>query len=149
MLCHAETFTLYRIINSFKSVSLLYFIQQNEEINQAACDLAKGVAQEGGVYCAGSICQTASLYTEGAGKQRIQKRFEEQIQIFLRNDMDLLIAEVRYDLLQAVELVYSCLILAAARSSYLTDANFATGFEGELKNSACHFWTAISSAKKG
>ncbi|KAK2560387.1 Betaine--homocysteine S-methyltransferase 1 [Acropora cervicornis] len=66
---------------------------QNEEINQAACDLAKGVAQEGGVYCAGSICQTASLYAEGAGKECVQKRFEEQIQIFLRNDMDLLIAE--------------------------------------------------------
>lgn len=55
------------------------------------------MAQEGGVYCAGSICQTASLYAEGAGKECIQKRFEEQIQIFLKNDMDLLIAEVRDD----------------------------------------------------
>jgi len=52
------------------------------------------VAQEEGVFCAGSICQTATLYIEGAGKERIQKRFEEQIQIFLKNDMDLLIAEV-------------------------------------------------------
>ena len=55
------------------------------------------MAQEGGVYCAGSICQTASLYAEGAGKECVQKRFEEQIQIFLRNDVDLLIAEVRHD----------------------------------------------------
>ena len=46
------------------------------------------------MFCAGSICQTATLYIEGAGKQRIQKRFDEQIQIFLKNDMDLLIAEV-------------------------------------------------------
>ncbi|KAL9957818.1 hypothetical protein ACROYT_G034766 [Oculina patagonica] len=67
--------------------------EQNEEINQAACDLAKGVAQEGGVYSAGSICQTAKLYTQGVGKEQIQKRFEQQIEIFLRNDLDLLIAE--------------------------------------------------------
>lgn len=69
-------------------------LQQNEEINQSACDLAKGVAQEGGVYSAGSICQTAKLYTQGAGKEHIQKRFEQQIEIFLKNDLDLLIAEV-------------------------------------------------------
>ena len=52
------------------------------------------MAQEGGVFSAGSICQTARLYAQGAGKERIQKRFEEQIAIFLKNDMDLLIAEV-------------------------------------------------------
>lgn len=67
--------------------------EKNDEINQSACDLAKGVAQNGGVFCAGSICQTARLYAQGAGKERIQKRFEEQIAIFLKNDMDLLIAE--------------------------------------------------------
>ena len=72
----------------------VFFFQQNDEINQSACDLAKGVAQDGGVFCAGSICQTARLYAQGAGKERIQKRFEEQIAIFLKNDMDLLIAEV-------------------------------------------------------
>ena len=46
------------------------------------------------MFAAGSICQTAKLYVNGAGKEKIQKRFEEQIQIFLKNDMDLLIAEV-------------------------------------------------------
>ena len=73
---------------------LCSFLRQNEEINQAACDLAKGVAQEGGVFCAGSICQTANLYARGAGKERIQKRIKEQIEIFLKNDLDLIIAEV-------------------------------------------------------
>lgn len=67
--------------------------EKNDEINQSACDLAKSVAQEGGVFCAGSICQTARLYTQGVGKERIQKRFERQIAIFLENDLDLLIAE--------------------------------------------------------
>ncbi|CAH3128816.1 unnamed protein product [Porites lobata] len=67
--------------------------EKNEEINQSACDLAKSVAGEGGVFSAGSICQTATLYMHGAGRNRIQERIEEQIQIFLKNDMDLLIAE--------------------------------------------------------
>jgi len=46
------------------------------------------------MFSAGSICQTARLYAQVAGKERIQKRFEEQIAIFLKNDMDLLISEV-------------------------------------------------------
>lgn len=63
------------------------------KINQAACDLAKRVAQEGGVFFAGSVCQTASLYSQGAGKEIVTKKFREQIQIFIQNDVDLIIAE--------------------------------------------------------
>ena len=71
-------------------------IFQTTKINQAACDLAKGVAQEGGALFAGSICQTAFLYSSGAGKEVVMKKFREQIQIFLQNGVDLLIAEVSY-----------------------------------------------------
>ena len=67
---------------------------QTTKINQAACDLAKGVAQEGGALFAGSICQTASLYSSGAGQKVVKEKFREQIEIFLQNDVDLLIAEV-------------------------------------------------------
>lgn len=63
------------------------------KINQAACELAKSVAQEAGVFFAGSICQTASLYSQGAGKETVTKKFREQIGIFIRNDVDLIIAE--------------------------------------------------------
>ena len=52
------------------------------------------MAEEGGVFCAGSINQTGTLYAGGAGKDDIQKRFDAQIQIFLKNDLDFLIAEV-------------------------------------------------------
>ena len=69
-------------------------LPQTEDINQSACDLAKDVAEEGGVFCAGSINQTGTLYAGGAGKDDIQKRFDAQIQIFLKNDLDFLIAEV-------------------------------------------------------
>ena len=67
---------------------------QCEKINQAACDLAKGVALEGGAIFAGSICQTAGAYASGAGKEAVQKQFQDQIAIFLKNDVELLIAEV-------------------------------------------------------
>ena len=52
------------------------------------------MAAEGGVFCAGSLCQTALLYVDGAGKKVIQKRFEEQLKIFLKTDVDCFIAEV-------------------------------------------------------
>ena len=73
---------------------------QTTKINQAACDLAKGVAQEGGALFAGSICQTASLYSRGAGKKVVMKAFREQIEIFLQNNVDLLIAEVTASVLE-------------------------------------------------
>ena len=53
------------------------------------------MAQEGGALFAGSICQTASLYSRGAGKKVLMKTFREQIEIFLQNDVELLIGEVR------------------------------------------------------
>ena len=67
---------------------------QTAKINQAACDLAKAVAKEGGVYVAGCINQTAFLYSQGAGKDVVMKKFREQIEIFLQYNADLIIAEV-------------------------------------------------------
>jgi len=80
------------------------------KINQAACDLAKGVAQEGGALFAGCVCQTASLYSRGAGKNAVMKKFREQIEIFLQNDVDLIIAEFFHNVEEAewaVEVVKS------------------------------------------
>lgn len=52
------------------------------------------MAKEGGVYFAGCINQTAFLYLQGAGKDVVMKKFREQIEIFLQNNVDLIIAEV-------------------------------------------------------
>ena len=76
------------------TIILFGIIFQTTKINQAACDLAKEVAREGGVYFAGCINQTASLYSQGAGKDEVMKKFREQIEIFLQNNVDLIIAEV-------------------------------------------------------
>ena len=53
------------------------------------------MAQGGGALFAGCVCQTAYLYSSGAGKEVVKKKFREQIEIFLENDVDILIAEVR------------------------------------------------------
>ena len=48
-------------------------------INQAACDIAREVANEGeGVFVAGGICQTPS-YLSGKGKQVVQGEFRKQV----------------------------------------------------------------------
>lgn len=41
----------------------------------------------------GGVCQTPS-YLSGKGKEACQREFEKQIEIFLKNDVDFLLAEV-------------------------------------------------------
>lgn len=41
----------------------------------------------------GGVCQTPT-YLSGKGKEACQKEFEKQIEIFLKNDVDFLLAEV-------------------------------------------------------
>ena len=46
------------------------------------------------MYFAGSICQTGTLYSKGAEKDVVMKKFREQVGIFIQNNVDILIAEV-------------------------------------------------------
>lgn len=71
----------------------IYVLFQCEQINQAACDLARQVANEGDALVAGNICQTPS-YMAGLGKKAVQKEFQKQIDVFVKNDVDFLIGEV-------------------------------------------------------
>ena len=54
------------------------------------------MAQEGGALFAGSICQTASMYSSGAGQKVVMEKFRHQIEIFIEKDVDLIIAEVSH-----------------------------------------------------
>lgn len=80
------------MINIVIDINAIMVPFQANKINQAACDLAKGVAGEGGVYFA--VCQTASLYSSGAGKSAVKRKLKEQVEIFSQNNADLIIAEV-------------------------------------------------------
>jgi hypothetical protein len=73
---------------------MLYFRMQGQSINQAACDIAREVAAEGGALIAGGICQTPS-YLSGLGKAAVQSEFRKQVKVFIDNRVDFLICEVR------------------------------------------------------
>ena len=76
-------------INSYSLFS------QGSQINQAACDLAREVADEGNALVLGGVCQTPS-YLSGKGKEEVQKEFEKQAQVFKDNKVDFLLAEVSF-----------------------------------------------------
>ena len=69
------------------------FSHQCEAVNQAACDLAREVANEGGALVAGNISNTPS-YLAGKGKEAVQAEFKKQLDVFVKNDVDFLIGEV-------------------------------------------------------
>lgn len=50
----------------------------------------------------GGVCQTPT-YLSGKGKEACQKEFERQIEIFLKNDVDFLLAEVSFHTLHDSE----------------------------------------------
>lgn len=70
-----------------------FSFKQCQAINQAACDIAFEVANEGDALVCGGVCQTPT-YLSGKGKEACQEEFMKQIEIFLKNDVDFLLAEV-------------------------------------------------------
>lgn len=71
----------------------IFIIFQGKDINKAACELAREVADEGNALVAGGISQTPS-YLSGKPKDEVQSEFRKQIQVFLDNNVDFLICEV-------------------------------------------------------
>jgi len=65
-------------------------------INQKACEIAAGVAEIGngngpGLF-AGGVCQTPG-YLSGSKKEAVQAIFKKQVEVFVKNDVDFLLAE--------------------------------------------------------
>ena len=69
------------------------FFLQGSSINQAACDIAFKIAKEGDALVAGGVSQTPS-YLAGKGKEVCQAEFKKQLDIFIKNNVDFMIAEV-------------------------------------------------------
>jgi len=61
-------------------------------INDAACRVAREVAEEGDGLMAGGLSQTPT-YLSGLGKEKTQKEFQNQVDVFVENKVDFLIAE--------------------------------------------------------
>ncbi|CAK8679346.1 betaine--homocysteine S-methyltransferase 1-like [Clavelina lepadiformis] len=63
------------------------------EINDAACKIAKEVASEGDdVLICGGISPVES-FVDGKGRDVVRKEFENQIEVFIKHDVDFLLAE--------------------------------------------------------
>ncbi|XP_077978407.1 betaine--homocysteine S-methyltransferase 1-like [Glandiceps talaboti] len=64
----------------------------SDQLNRAGCDIAKEVANESNALVVGGISPTPS-YTDGKGKEAVQKEFETQCKVFVEKDVDFLLAE--------------------------------------------------------
>lgn len=63
------------------------------EINEAACDIARGVANEGNALVAGGVSQTP-VYRDSSSETEVKAAFKKQLDVFLKKDVDFLIVEV-------------------------------------------------------
>lgn len=72
---------------------MLFFKLQGAQINEAACDLARQVADEGDALVAGGVSQTPS-YLSCKSEEVVKAIFKKQIDVFVKKDVDFLIAEV-------------------------------------------------------
>lgn len=74
------------------SIRLFYF--QGQKVNEAACDLAREVANEGDALVAGGVSQTPS-YLSCRSETDVKAIFRKQLDVFVKKNVDFLIAEVR------------------------------------------------------
>lgn len=72
---------------------LVFFEPQGQQINEAACDLAREVANEGDALVAGGVSQTPS-YLSCKSQDDVKAIFKKQIDVFVKKNVDFLIAEV-------------------------------------------------------
>ncbi|XP_068190568.1 betaine--homocysteine S-methyltransferase 1-like [Antennarius striatus] len=86
-----QTFTFYasddKLLNRGHNQSF-----SGAEINEAACDLAREVANEGGALVAGGVSQTPA-YLSCKSEDEVKAIFGKQLEVFVKKDVDFLIAE--------------------------------------------------------
>ncbi|XP_033634391.1 betaine--homocysteine S-methyltransferase 1-like [Asterias rubens] len=61
-------------------------------VNDEACKIAQEVANEGNALVTGGVSQTPN-YLSGSGKEAVQEQFRKQAEVFIKNDVDFLLAE--------------------------------------------------------
>ncbi len=66
---------------------------QRADINNAACALAREVANEGGALVAGSL-SSVPPYAKRNEKEFVQEAFHKQCDVFVDKDVDFVLAEV-------------------------------------------------------
>jgi len=95
-------------------------------INDAACRIAREVAEEGDAMVAGGLSQTPT-YLTGMGKAAVQAEFKKQVDVFVENGVDFLIAEYFEHIEEMEWAVETCL-----QSRLPLVASMCIGPEGDL-----------------
>ncbi|KAM4616769.1 betaine--homocysteine S-methyltransferase 1-like [Polymixia lowei] len=65
------------------------------QINEAACELARQVANEGDAMVAGGVSQTPS-YLSCKSEAEVKAMFKKQMDVFVKKNVDFMIAEVQH-----------------------------------------------------
>jgi len=71
-----------------------------DEINQAACDIAKKISKSRGTIVAGGITQTGIFDKAKADKSKIQQELRSALKILVKNGIDLIICEYFRNILE-------------------------------------------------
>lgn len=98
------------------------------KINQAACELAREVANEGDALVLGGICQTPT-YLNGDGKEAVKEIFRKQVKVFVENKVDFLLCEY-FEHIEEMEWAIS----VCKESGLPVAATMCIGPEGDLHN---------------
>lgn len=122
-----QAFTFYasedKLMNRGNEAGKLY---TGNDINNAACKIAREVADEGDALVAGGISQTPS-YLSNKGKAAVQAEFRKQVQVFVSNQVDFLICEY-FEHIEEMEWA----IEVCKETSLPVAASMCIGFEGDL-----------------
>ncbi|XP_020753430.1 betaine--homocysteine S-methyltransferase 1 isoform X4 [Odocoileus virginianus] len=97
-----------------------------QKVNEAACDIARQVADEGDALVAGGVSQTPS-YLSCKSETEVKKVFQQQLEVFMRKNVDFLIAEYFEHVEEAVWAVE-----ALKASGKPVAATLCIGPEGDL-----------------
>lgn len=98
------------------------------DINDAACKIAREVAEEGDALVAGGISQTPT-YLSGKGKAAVQAEFRKQVEVFTKNKVDFLICEYFEHIEEMVWAIEVC-----KETGLPIAATMCIGPEGDLHN---------------
>ncbi|KAL7988983.1 hypothetical protein Chor_007902 [Crotalus horridus] len=109
-----------------------------QRINEAACDIAKEVAQEGDALVAGGVSQTPS-YLSSKSEAEVKAIFRKQLQVFIKKEVDFLIAEYFEHVEEAIWAVETL-----KESGLPVAVTLCIGPEGDMNGASivgvnCHF----------
>ncbi|XP_073440258.1 betaine--homocysteine S-methyltransferase 1 isoform X1 [Dendrobates tinctorius] len=113
-----------------------------QKVNEAACDIAREVANEGDALVAGGVSQTPS-YLSCKSESEVKAIFRKQLDVFVKKNVDFLIAEYFEHVEEAV---WAVQVLKEAGKPVA--ATLCIGPEGDL-NGVCPGECAVRLARAG